>query len=119
MPEYSYRCRKCDAVFRDMNTVSKRHTSDCECGGKAKRDIEAELAHSRGGVSKWVTEKERWSRSMGVPVKQLAEFRKKYPHHVYNDKGHLLIKDRKHKLKTAEERGFVELNTPGSKAWFR
>ena len=118
MPEYTYRCKKCDVVFRDMNTISKHRTTDCECGGKAVRDVEAELS-SVGKRHKWITEKERWSRSMGVPVKQLAEFRKQFPDHVYNDKGHLLIKDRKHKLKQGKDRGFVELNDDTSKAWFR
>lgn len=119
MPEYSYRCRDCDTVFRDLNTISNRKTTTCECGGKAIRDEDAELVHARGKRAKQVTENERWSRSMGVPVKQLTEFRKKYPHHVYNDKGHLLVKGRKHKLKQAKERGFIELNDDTSKAWFR
>ena len=118
MPEYGYRCRDCNTVFRDLNTIANRSTTDCECGGTADRDLDAELAQSSSSP-KWVTENERWSRSMGVPVKQLAEFRKKYPHHVYNDKGHLLVKGRKHKLKQAKERGFVELDTSDSKAWFR
>ena len=119
MPEYTFRCKDCDIVFRGIATISKRNElQDCECGGKAKRDIDAELAFVGKGC-KWVTENERWSRSMGVPVKQLDEFRKKYPHHVYNDKGHLLVKDRKHKLKLAKEREFVELNDDTSKAWFR
>ncbi len=122
MPTYGYRCEKCDLVFRDLNTISNRATTDCEdenCGGKANRDMDAELMLSRGSQSKWVTENERWSRSMGVPVKQLAEFRKKYPHHVYNDKGLLLVKGRKHKLKQGKERGFTELDDDTSKAWFR
>ena len=119
IPEYSYKCRKCNAVFRDLNTISKRHTTDCECGGKAVQDMDADLAYARGRSRDIPNEKERWSRSMGVPVKQLAEFRKKYPHHVYDDKGRLLIKGRKHKLKTAKERGFVELDDNTSKAWFR
>jgi len=118
MPEYTYRCKKCDTVFQDLNTISNRAITDCECGGKANRDLDEELA-SVGKRSKWVTENERWSRSMGVPVKQLAEFRKRYPHHVYNDKGHLLVKGRNHKLKQGKERGFVELDDDKSKAWFR
>lgn len=119
MPEYTYRCKKCDTVFQDMNTISKRGITDCECGGEAIRDTDAELAHSRGERHKWITENERWSRSMGVPVKQLAEFRKKYPHHVYNDKGYLLVKNIRHKRKQAKERGFVELYDNSCKAYFR
>lgn len=119
MPEYSYRCCACNTVFRESRLISTRDDStECECGGRLDRDIEAELA-SVGKRKKWIIGKERWSRSMGVPVKQLAEFRKRYPHHVYNDKGHLLVKNRKHKLKQAKERKFVELNDDTSKAWFR
>ena len=114
MPTYGYRCEKCDLVFRDLNTISKRDDPvDCEnenCDGKANRDMNAELALSRGNGVKWVTENERWSRSMGVPVKQLAEFRKKYPHSTYDGKGRLLIKSRSDKKRQMKERGFVELN---------
>ena len=110
MPTYGYRCEKCDLVFRDLNTISNRATTDCECGGKANRDMDAELALSRGHSPKWVTENERWSRSMGVPIKQLAQFRKKYPHSTYDNKGRLLIKSRSDKMRQAKEREFVELN---------
>ena len=123
MPFFGYKCEKCGLMFRDLMTISKRDNPvDCEdenCDGKANYDIDTDLALSRGSQSKWVTENERWSRSMGVPVKQLAEFRKKYPHHVYNDKGLLLVKGRRHKLKQGKERGFEELNDNISKAWFR
>lgn len=118
MPEYSYRCKKCDKVFQEDRTISRRNDSgECSCGGRTRRDVEIELSPRKG--VKWVTECERWSRSMGVPVKQLDEFRKRYPHHIYNDQGHLLVKGRKHKLKQAKERGFVELKDNTSKAWFR
>ena len=119
MPEYTYRCQDCDAVFSDLNTISSRSTSECECGGKADRDMDAELVAARGGRPKWVTENERWSRSMGVPVKQLAEFRKRHPKSTYDDKGRLLIKSRSDKMRQTKERGFVELNDNTSKAWFR
>ena len=109
MPEYSYRCKKC-GVFRDLNTPSNRTTAICEeCGAVAKRDVEAEMAHGRCRRPKWVTENIRWSRSMGIPVKQLAEYRKKFPNSTYDDKGRLLIKSRSDKMRQARERGFVEL----------
>ncbi len=113
MPFFGYRCEKCDRVFRDLNTVSNRATTDCEdenCDGKANRDMDAELMLSRGHRPKWVMENERWSRSMGVPVKQLAQFRKQYPHSTYDNKGRLLIKSRSDKMRQAKERGFVELS---------
>lgn len=114
MPMYGYRCRKCDTVFRDLNTISKRDDPvDCEvvgCSGTADRDMDAELSLSRGRSPKWVTENERWSRSMGVPPKQVAEFRKRFPHSTYNDKGDLLVKDRKDKLRQMKERDMGELD---------
>lgn len=108
MPQYTYRCRTCNTVFRDMNTISKRNTTDCECGSKADRDIDAELA-PRSGV-KWITENERWSRSMGVPPMQVAEFRKRFPNSTYNDDGDLLIKSRSDKIRQAKERDMIELD---------
>jgi putative FmdB family regulatory protein len=113
MPTYGYRCEKCDLVFRDLNTISNRATTDCEdenCDGKANRDMDAELALSRGSQHKWITENERWSMSMGVPQASLAEYRKKFPNSVYNDKGDLLIKSRSDKKRQMAERGFCELD---------
>lgn len=109
MPDYTYRCKGCDRVFSDMNTISKRHTSECKCGGVAERDLDAELAVV-GKRHKWVTENERWSRSMGVPVASLAEYRKRYPNSTYDNGGRLLIKSRSDKMRQANERGFVELD---------
>lgn len=101
-----------------MNTITKRHTTDCsKCEGKADRDMDAELTPHKG--CKWVTENERWSRSMGVPPSQVAEFRKRFPDSVYHDDGRLLNKGRQHKLKQAKERDMIELNDSTCKAWFR
>lgn len=108
MPEYAYRCRGCDKVFHDLNTISNRGITDCECGGKADRDLDAELTPRRG--VKWVTENERWSRSMGVPPGQVTEFRKRFPNSTYNDKGDLLIKSRSDKVRQAKERDMIELD---------
>jgi putative FmdB family regulatory protein len=118
MPEYSYRCKKC-GVFRDLNTISNRATTVCECGAVAKRDTEAEMIHGRGRRCKQVTTNERWSRSMGVPPASLAAYRKRFPNSVYRDDGLLLNKGRKHKLQQAKERDMVELDDGTSKAWFR
>ena len=114
MPTYGYRCEKCDLVFRDLVTISKRDNPvDCEdenCDGKANRDMDAELSLSSGSRHKWITENERWSMSMGVPPASLAEYRKKFPNSTYNDKGDLLIKSRSDKKRQMAERGFCELN---------
>ena len=118
MPEYVYRCPDCDTVFRDSALIANRNEpTDCECGGKADRDVEAELAPRSG--RKWITENERWSRSMGVPRNQVVEFRKRFPNSTYNDDGRLLIKSRSDKKRQAKERDFIELNDDTSKAYFR
>lgn len=119
IPEYSFRCRKCNITFRELTTIANRNKLiTCECGGAAKRDVDAELAYSGKGV-KWVTENERWSTSMGVPAEQVGEFRKRFPNSVYRDDGRLLIRDRKDKKRQMKERGMAETNDLQSKAWFR
>ncbi len=110
MPEYVARCIKCDETFKYSSTISKRNDPCwCRCGSDAFRDIEAEL-NSVGDRQKWITSNERWSRSMGVPVASLAEYRKKYPNSTYDHAGRLLIKSRSDKMRQANERGFVELS---------
>lgn len=109
MPSYTYRCRKCDAVFKESTTIANRNEpTDCECGGKANRDVEAELAASNG--CQVITDNPRWSISMGVPPKSLAAYRKAFPNSTYHDKGWLLVKNQRDKRRQAGERGMVELN---------
>lgn len=109
MPQYTYKCSKCGVVFEDINTIANREQTDCSCGGLANRDLGIELERI-GDRKKWVTDNERWSLSMGVPQASLDEYRKAYPNSVYDDRGRLLIRNRKDKLRQAAERGFVELD---------
>lgn len=62
------------------------------------------------GTGEVITDHPRWSISMGVPASQVEEFRKRFPNSIYDDRGRLLIRNRRHKLKEAAQRGFVELD---------
>lgn len=118
MPWFTYKCKKCSEIFRDYQTIANRNTpTTCQCGGKAYRDVKAELSPRAG--RKWITDNGRWSIAMGVPQIQVEEFRKRFPDSIYNDKGHLWIEGRKDKLKKAKERQMIELDDNASKAWFR
>jgi hypothetical protein len=109
MPYYTASC-KCGKIFQYISTIAGRNDPvECECGSVANRDIEAELAV--GSRHKWVSDNPRWSISMGVPPSQVNEFRRRFPNSTYDDRGRLLVKNRKDKLRQANERGFVELDT--------
>lgn len=108
MPYFTYSCKKCGKTFQDLVAVSLRHNTVCECGALADRDEEAEIA-TIGTRKKWVSENPRWSTSMGVPARQVAEFRKRFPNSTYRDDGRLLVKNDKDKLRQGDERGMVEL----------
>lgn len=108
MPFYTASC-KCGKIFQYISTIASRNNPvECKCGSTAKRDVEAELAV--GSRTKWVSDNPRWSIAAGVPASQVAEFRKRFPDSTYSDDGHLLIKNRKHKLKEMKARGMVELD---------
>ena len=110
MPSYRARCEKCDEIFEYFSSIYNRNSPpSCECGGSTVRNIEAELA-SVGSRPKWVTDNPRWSLSMGVPQASLEEYRKRFPNSTYDDRGRLLIKNRKDKLRQIKERDMVELN---------
>lgn len=109
MPEFTASC-KCGRIFRYISTISARNEPvECECGSMADRDIEAELAV--GSRNKWVSDNPRWSISMGVPPGQVNEFRKRFPNSAYDNRGRLLVKNRKDKLRQMKERDFCELDT--------
>lgn len=108
MPIYTYKCPQC-GHFRSWNMIEKRNSCQCPtCENTVDRDFEYEL--NSGGGPEVVTDHPRWSVSMGVPVQQVEEFRKRYPGSTYDNQGRLLVKNRKDKLRQAEERGFVELS---------
>jgi len=108
MPSYAYLCSECGNFHAD-NTISNRNETVCpECGKTCKRDVEYEL--NSGSELSVGTDHNRWSLSMGVPPSQVAAFRKRFPKSTYDNKGWLLIKNRKDKLRQCRERGFVELD---------
>ena len=108
MPTYTATCT-CGNTFHYMSPIVKRNDpTECDCGLMANRDVEAELAPSP--MIKLITNNERWSLSMGVPISQLSEFRKRFPNSTYDDKGRLLVKSRKDKLRQCNERSMVELS---------
>lgn len=107
MPSYKFKCNKCGKISEEFCSISERNNLvECDCGGESKRDWEAEFAP--GEMIKFVTENERWSRSMGCPPSQVAEMRKRFPNSVYRDDGRLLVKDRKDKKRQMKERNMVE-----------
>lgn len=108
MPSFVAKC-KCGKIFRYMSTISSRNEPiECECGLMANRNVEAEL--NVGSRKKWVGDNPRFSISMGVPPSQVNEFRKRFPESTYDNRGRLLIKNRKHKLQEMKRRDFVELD---------
>lgn len=54
-------------------------------------------------------EHERWSRSMGCPPADIAEYQKKYPGSEYNSNGDLRIKNYTHRNYEMKRRNMVDL----------
>ena len=51
---------------------------------------------------------ERWSRAMGVNIRQIPEAMKLYPGSVYDSRGYLRVDNRKRKLERMKQRGLIE-----------
>jgi putative FmdB family regulatory protein len=108
MPDYGYICEDC-GNFHAINTIANRGKTECpNCGKDCERDVEYEL--NSGFDLNVGTDHERWSISMGVPPSQVNDFRKRFPGSTYDDRGRLLIKNRKDKLRQCRERGMCELD---------
>jgi putative FmdB family regulatory protein len=110
MPNYLYRCTKCDEVFEAFSLVKNRNKKKrCKCGAKAKRDEKAEL-QSMGRFNETMKELPRWSRALGVNITQLPEARKLWPDWTFNEKGDVLVTSRQDKLQKMKARGMAEVN---------
>ena len=108
MPSYVARCKKCNRVFKYLSTISARNEPvECDCGAMAERDVEAEL-NSETNTPLVIGDHERWSWSMAVPESQREEYKKKFPNHVLDEHGRVLIKNRKDKLQKMKDRGYFE-----------
>ena len=108
MPQYTAKCKKCGRVFEYLSTISARNEPvECDCGAMAQRNVEAEL-NSETNTPLIVGDKERWSWSMAVPAPQREEYKKRFPNHVLDEHGRVLIKNRKDKLQKMKDRGFEE-----------
>ena len=107
MPIYCYKC-SCGANLEVYEPRPKpKKTTKCEhCGGRAKRDVGAELVNTDCG------DHERVSTAMGIGSGQLAEAMRTFPGSEYvpdGDGGHnLKIKNRAHKKVEMARRGYVE-----------
>jgi len=110
MPNYCAKCKTCGKIFDYFCPISERNNPvKCECGSIAERDVESEFKVGRR--PKWVSDNPRWSVSMGVPPSQVEDFRKRFPNSVYDNRGRLLVKNRKDKIRQMRERGFEELGS--------
>jgi putative FmdB family regulatory protein len=42
MPQYTYKCEKCDKKFVGIRSIANRESCKCECGNECARDAEIE-----------------------------------------------------------------------------
>lgn len=87
MPSYTAKCKKCNSTFEYYASIAARNSEvQCECGGSAERDVEAELNRKNVNVS--YGEHSREMRSMAVLDEDFAAARKLHPQADWVKRGH-------------------------------
>lgn len=106
MPIYSFVCNQCG--HKDEKYVRKifpRSRMMCnKCGAWMRRTFSP--------FNTDVGNHPRWSAALGVNTTQIKEAKKLWPDNVYNEKGDVLILNRKDKLKKMKQRNsnLIELD---------
>jgi putative FmdB family regulatory protein len=106
MPNYPFKCKECDKEFDRVFSMKDAPTEvECECGGKAKRNWK-----EYGRIGTNARGYPHWSGAMGVNISRIGEYKKYYPDAVFNKRGDILVKSRKHKKELMKQRNMVELD---------
>jgi len=106
MPLYSYRRPDGTIVERKfpMNPGPPR-TIVCEDGVEAVRDMVADAkAYSGAKGDIWPIHSE----VCGIDPSQIAEAKKKFPHHEYDSQGRMVFRSRKHMVRCLRDIGFTD-----------
>ena len=100
MPIYTWKCDcgREQEVVRPMKDYDKPVV--CECGQDMQRIISLPSTDMVNNV--------RYSNSMGVNPKRIAEMERRYPDSRYTPDGRLIVNSRKDKMKKLKQRGLVE-----------
>jgi len=112
MPLYSYKCDRCGWKFDKFSTIKARNNpKKCpKCKNfTGKRDRETEFAR-KGRFNELDAEHPRWSWALGVHPADIPEAIKVHPGAVFDEKGRMLIRNRKEKLQRLKEAKMVELD---------
>jgi putative FmdB family regulatory protein len=105
MPIFEYKCKSCGMIFEEIDhRYRPKKWVRCKCGGRMNR------VYSR--VNTDLVDRPRWSSAMGVNISQIPQARRLWPDEKFNEKGDVLIRNRKHKLKFMKKRNphLVELD---------
>lgn len=111
MPNYCYKCAKCQERFVQNVPVRDRNSVACAtCGTTAQRDWAQELGQPRLYRGQWPLA----SDALGVHPAQIAEARAMAEKHgvptEFTRDGRAILRDAKHRRRYARLRGYHDLN---------
>jgi len=112
MQVVTYKCSNCFLVFDKImkDEVPMPDQSCIECEHPSGWIKIAPVSKKSEFINICYPENVRVSQSLGVHPSQIEAAQKAYPGSEYNSRGHLIIRNRKEKLKRAKERGMQELD---------
>ena len=112
MPDYLYTCDECGRTFGRLRAMKYRNRPlACpECEGMIRRDTDAERAELGMGIgvpSNWP----QVSPQAGVHPNQVAEARRRFPHHRFNKSGDMIFRSAAHRRQCLKDIGMRDWNS--------
>jgi putative FmdB family regulatory protein len=107
MPVYCFICPFCDDTLEVVRSIGDRErATECRCGGRMVRDINAENVHS----TDLPYQKTIYSDAMAVDPGQVAEFRKENPNLTVLKDGRVAVESHSDHKRVMKQLGFHDRN---------
>lgn len=97
---YSFSCEKCEDRFSQFcwdSDVDKQHCPTCDTVGKRVDDEPKSTAGFR---------QVQYSRALGVPVEQIEEAKRMFPHHEFAPDGRMIFENAQQLDRVKKDLGF-------------
>lgn len=104
MPMYCHKC-SCGHKLEKLRPMSESGNAvACPvCGLEMSRDYEAEMGSNTSGEGTGY-----WSEALGVMPEQIAEAKRRFPHHEFSPDGRMRVNNPQHRKKILKELGYAD-----------
>jgi len=107
MPTYVFKCRACEHSHDEQRQISQRdEAATCPlCESRSERDV---VASMRVNSTDQEYSQPIYSNALGVPVNQIDQAKKTFPHHEFTPDGRMVLRSHAQRNRVMKDLGFFD-----------